>query len=74
VATTPIQAKTGERSVFGPRFAARHAAQCQIPSHCVAHSWQSVFVQAMQRANAGRWSCTEQRWAAVSMAAQFNND
>jgi hypothetical protein len=33
---------------------AKQAAQYQMPSHCVAHSWQSVFAHCMQTANAGR--------------------
>ena len=37
-----------------PRLAARHFAQCQMPSHCVAHSWHSGFAHDMQTANAGR--------------------
>lgn len=43
------------RDVFaGPaRRLPRHAAQYQIPSHCVAHSWQSDFAHCMQTANAG---------------------
>ena len=53
-AITETHAKARERSLREPRFAARHAAQCQIPSHCVAHSWQSIVAQAMHRANAGR--------------------
>lgn len=53
-ATTGIHGSTRERSTRRPRRAARQAAQCQIPSHCVAHSWQSVFAHDMQRANAGR--------------------
>ena len=51
---TASHERTGARRVFLPRFAARQGAQCQIPSHCVAHSWQSIFVHDMQRANAGR--------------------
>ena len=66
-AITAIQLKTGERRTVAPRFDPRHAAQCQIPSHCVAHSWQSIFAHDMQRANAGRCSCTEQRCVAGTM-------
>jgi hypothetical protein len=53
-ATTEIQLKNGERGTVAVRFVPRQAAQCQMPSHCVAHSWQSVFEHDMQRANAGR--------------------
>lgn len=59
--TTAIQPSTGEPCTDATRFVPRQAAQCQIPSHCVAHSWQSIFAHDMQRANAGRCSCTEQR-------------
>lgn len=36
--TTPTQPKNGDRCTTAPRFDPRQAAQCQIPSHCVAHS------------------------------------
>ena len=54
-----------ERRTVAPRIAARQKAQCQIPSHCVAHSWQSFFLQVMQTAYAGRCAWKEQNWMAV---------
>lgn len=63
-ATTAIQPNTGERRTVATRLLPRQAAQCQMPSHCVAHSWQSIFAHDMQRANAGRCSCTEHRCVA----------
>src|SRR5436189_6175446 len=50
----PIHEPAPERCLRVPRFAPRQDAQCQMPSHCVAHSWQSIFAQDMQRAKAGR--------------------
>lgn len=71
VATVVIQPRMGERSLLTPRFAPRQAAQCQIPSHCVAHSWQSIFAHDMQRAKAGRCEWSAHRCAvAESMGAE----
>ena len=61
---TVIHPAHAVRRTVAPRIAARHEAQCQIPSHCVAHSWQSLFLQFMQTAYAGRCAWKEQYWMA----------
>ena len=53
-AITAIQPPTRDFAAGALRREERHAAQYQMPSHCVAHSWQSVFAHCMQTANAGR--------------------
>jgi hypothetical protein len=52
-AITAIHPPARDRLSGPARRTARHAAQYQIPSHCVAHSWQSDFVHCMQMAKAG---------------------
>jgi len=54
MAETAIQPPACDSLWMAVRFAARHAAQCQIPSHWLAHSWHSSFAHDMQTANAGR--------------------
>lgn len=53
-AITAIHPPTRDLAAGALRRDARHAAQYQMPSHCVAHSWQSVFAHCMQTAKAGR--------------------
>lgn len=53
-AITAIHPPTRDFAACALRLVERHAAQYQMPSHCVAHSWQSVFAHCMQTANAGR--------------------
>src|SRR4051812_27424525 len=45
-----------------------------MPSHCVAHSWQTGLRQVMQTANAGRagW-CTQSRTVGLTMDAEVYN-
>ena len=70
-AITAIQPPMRERRAGALRRVARHAAQYQMASHCVAHSWQSDFVHCMQTANAGRCGCTAHRCAIARLIAGF---
>jgi hypothetical protein len=62
-AITAIHLPARERVTGPTRRAARQAAQYQIPSHCVAHSWQRDFVHCMQTAKAGLCWWTAHRCA-----------
>ncbi len=70
-AMTAIHPPARERRAGPLRRAPRHAAQYQIPSHCVAHSWQSDFAHCMHTAKAGRCWWTAQRWTIALWFAWF---
>ena len=66
---TEIHPPKRERRAGALRFVPRHAAQYQMASHWVAHSWQSGFAQSMQTAKAGRCWWTAHRCASARVVA-----